>query len=299
MKSFARIHFIQFTLTPAKSLPVVKLREICYNVRAMVEWIRLVRGRGLTADILHGVFNLSFAAAVLAIVMIFPDTPWPALALVLLAKWRVIAVRPRYWWTNFLSSLPDTLLGFGVVTLMWQSGMIGASLGIAAWPVQIALGLFYAVWLILIKPQYKHVWVLVQSGLSEFIAIMAIFSVAYRLPLAAVVLLAFATGFAAARQVSLLYEEKAHMLLSLIWGLAVSELAFAAWHWTVAYQITPLLKIPQIAIIIAVLAFATERVYSSYHKNQQINWNDAGWPIIFAVVVSLMLVFVFGGLWGI
>lgn len=265
----------------------------------MVEWISLARQRGLWADIMHAVFNLLFAAGVTALVMVFPDTPWPAFALVLLAKWRVVAVRPRYWWTNFLSSLPDLLLGIGVAALMWQSGVLGLIFGLAAWPVQAALGLLFAVWLIWLKPQHKHNWVLVQAGASQFIGLAALFSVVARLPLWVAVALAFVTAFAAARQALALYEEKAQTLLALIWGLAVAELAFAAWHWTVSYQITPLLKVPQIAIIVSVIGFAAERIYASYQKHGAVRWNEVSWPVMFAIIVTVMLVFVFGGLWGI
>jgi len=265
----------------------------------MIEFISLARKRGVIADILHAAFNLLFAVAVTALVIIFPDTPWPALVLVLLAKWRVIAVRPRYWWINFLGSLPDLMLGFGVVVLMWQAQI--ATLGsttLVAWPVQVALGLFYAVWLIVIKPQHKHNWVLIQSGLSQFVSLMALFSIAYRLPLAAAVILGFVATFAAARQVLGLHEEKSQTLLSLVWGLAAAELVFAAWHWTVAYQITPLLKIPQIAIIIAVLGFVAERAYAGWRNNQVVQWREISLPLIFALAVIFLLIFGFSGLWA-
>ena len=263
----------------------------------MFDFIRLARKRGVIADILHAAFNLIFAAAVTCLVVFFPDTPWPALALVVLAKWRTVAVRPRYWRANFLSSLPDLCLGAGVVVLMWQAGSVATSLMLTAWPVQLALAIFYAAWLIFIKPQHKHNWVLVQSGLSQFISLMAIFSVANRLPLAVVVFLTFASVFASARQTLSLHEEKDQTLLALIFALAISELSFATWHWTVAYQITPLLKVPQIAIIATVIGFVAERAYAGWRGDGKIQWREIGLPLIFTVAVILLLVFGFGGLW--
>jgi hypothetical protein len=265
----------------------------------MAEWISLIRKRGFWADVLHAIFNALFVVVVVAVTMMVADTPWPGVVLVLLSKWRVVAVRPRYWWANFLSSLPDVCLGFGVVVLIWQSGVNALETGLTAWPIQVLLGLFYALWLIFLKPQHRRIWVLVQSGASQFVSLVAIFSLAYLLPLSVVVLLSFITAFATARQVLGLYEEKAKTLLALVWGLAVAELALAAWHWTVAYQVTPLLKIPQLAIIVACLGLATETAYRSYNQHGQVRAGDIGWPVLFASAVTITLVLVFGGLWGI
>jgi len=262
----------------------------------MMEFIKLARRRGLWADVTHTALNLLYAVLLVAVIIAFPNTPWPALVLVLLSKWRVIAVRPRYWWANFLGSLPDVVLALGVTILMWHAGDVALATGLTAWPVQVSLGLFYAVWLIWLKPQHKSSMVLLQSGLSQFVGIMAIFSVAYALPLVVVVLLAFVVAFASSRQQLGIHEEKEHVVLALIWSLVVAQLAFAAWHWTVAYQITPLLKVPQIAIIITVLGFVTERFYYSYKKNDAVKWSDVGWPIVFAIIVILLLIFGFGGL---
>jgi hypothetical protein len=263
----------------------------------MVEWIKLARRRGLWADVLHVVFNLLFVTVVVLAVALFPDTPWPALGLVLLAKWRVIAVRPRYWWANILSSLPDALLGFGVVVLMWQASDTAAVTGENAWPVQIGLGVFLALWLIVLKPQTKRTWVLAQSGVSQFVGLTALFSVASMIPLSALVAAAAVVAFAAARQALGLYEEKALSLLSMVWGLAVAELAFAAWHWTVVYQITPLIQIPQIAIIIAAISVVVERTYRGWHGDKKIEWQEVGVPLLFTLAVVALLMFGFGGLW--
>ena len=262
----------------------------------MVEWIRLARKRDLIADILHAVFNLAFVIIVTLAAIFFQDTLWPGIILILLSKWRTIAVRPRYWWTNFLGSLTDLFFGLAIVVLMWQAGVAGLANNVEAWPIQICLGVIYAVWMIWIKPMHKHVWVTIQSGLSQFFALTALFSIAHILPAGVVVLLSFTVAFASARQFLGLYEEKSKTLLAMIWGLMIAMLAFAAWHWTVAYQIMSLLKVPQIAIIATVFGVVAERAYSGWHDDQKIQWNEIGWPLIFAIITTIVLVFGFGGL---
>ena len=64
------------------------------------------------------VLNIGLAAALLVIAQAF-QTPFPALALVVLSKWRIIAVRPRFWWANIQANLVDLTVGIGVVGLMY------------------------------------------------------------------------------------------------------------------------------------------------------------------------------------
>ncbi|MCL2280366.1 hypothetical protein FWC31_00545 [Candidatus Saccharibacteria bacterium] len=254
----------------------------------VVEFIGLANKRGMIANVLHALFNVAYAAAVMGLIMLLPETPLPALALVLVSKWRVIAVRPRYWWANILSNLPDTLLGFGVVTTMWIS---------ATWQVQVTLAVLYAIWLIVLKPQHRRHWVIIQAGTSQFVALTALFASGRFLPIWLVVGLVFVIGFVVARQILTQYDEKEHDFLALIWGLLLAELGFVAWHWTIAYQITTTLKIPQFAIIAAILGFVVELSYASWRKDKQITWDEIGLPVIFAGIALTVLLFLFSGLW--
>jgi hypothetical protein len=253
----------------------------------MVEFIKSAHRRGVIASVLHALFNVAYVAAVMGFVMLLPDTPWPALALVLLAKWRVVAVRPRYWWANILSNLPDMLLGLGMVVLMW----IGAT-----WQTQVVLAVLYVGWLIILKPQYSKRWVMVQAGVSQFVALAALFAVSHFLPVWLVVGLVFVIGFVIAKQVLTQYDEIANKFLSLIWGLLLAELGFVAWHWTIAYQITPTLRIAQFAIIATVLGFVTERGYAAWRNDEKITWNEVGLAVVFAGIVIGVLLFGFSGL---
>jgi len=254
----------------------------------MVEFIKSVHKRGTIANILHILFNMAYATAVMGLMMLLPETPWPALLLVLVAKWRMIAVRPRYWWANILSNLPDMSLGFGIVTFMWLS---------ANWQIQVALAILYAAWLIILKPQHRRHLVMIQAGVSQFVALAALFAIGRLLPLWLVVALVFVIGFSIARQVLTQYDEKASTFLSLVWGLLLAEMSFVAWHWTIAYQITPTLKIAQFAIIAAAMGFVAGRSYAAWYKDERIAWHEISLPVIFAGVVLVMLLFLFSGLW--
>lgn len=254
----------------------------------MVDFIKSAHKRTVLANILHILFYVVYVLLVLFLIVLFPTAPWAALAVVLLSKWRVISVRPRYWWANILSNLTDTMLGLGVVILMWVSSSL---------PIQIILALAYIVWLVSIKPQHKRHIVVIQAGVAQFVALWALFSVGYMIPLFVLVMTVFVIGFGAARHALSAYDEVDRGLLASVWGFVIAQLGFVAWHWTIAYSITSTLKIPQIAIIIAALAFLAEKSYVAWRNDQKISWNEIKWPAAFVGIVLVMLLFFFSGLW--
>lgn len=268
----------------------------------MKEFIKLARKRGVVADIIHAVFNAAFAAAVIFLTMVF-ETPWMAILLIVLSKWRVIAVRPRYWWANFLSSLPDLIFGISLAVISWGCGQLsdsyislGQSLPISATAIQVALGVVYAIWLIAIKPQHSETMVGFQAMASQLLGLTAIFFISGGLPLMTTMILAFIVAFASARQEMGLFEEKDQDLIATVWGVLVMELAFVSWHWGVFYQLTPLIRIPQIAIFVSVISLIATRVYRAWHDDRRVTWDELGSPVIFTVALTFLILFGFSGL---
>src|SRR5688572_27259291 len=72
------------------------------------------------------------------------------LALILLSKWRMFAVRPRYWPANVRQNAVDIIVGVSFLIFMANSVT-------AAW--QLSWAVFYAVWLLFIKPKSSVLWV--------------------------------------------------------------------------------------------------------------------------------------------
>ena len=172
----------------------------------MMEFIKLARRRGVVADLIHVIFNVIFAGVAIYLTIAF-ESLWPAIVPVILSKWRVLAVRPRYWRANFLSSLPDLIFGIGLVTMSWGCGRIGVSylvageaLPVPALAVQISLGVIYSLWLIVIKPRHGEAMIGFQALASQFVGVVALFLVAQGMPLTVFLIIAFIIAFASARQ---------------------------------------------------------------------------------------------------
>ena len=247
-----------------------------------------VKRRSFLDSIFHILFNIVVAVASLVLLLIFPEAPWAAFLVVIASKFRIFAVKPRFWLANILASLPDLIFCLGIVVLTWLAGENGA-----LW-LQIILTAIYIVWLLLIKPMTKQSAVTFQALLSQFIGISALFAVADYLTLPVTVLLSFGIGFASARHILLSHQDNQLTLASVVWGLIVAELSFLAYHWSVVYEFFEVIRISQFALLIVALSIIVERVYDNLRKNKgKIKISEVLWPVAFSLAFILILVIVF------
>lgn len=239
------------------------------------------------SEITYYGLNIGLAGALLGLTLV-AQSPIPALVLVFLSKWRVLAVRPRYWWTNIQSNMVDMIVGLSIVALLYlylSSGWF--------W-VQVGLAVVYAIWLTLIKPLSRRWQMTMQAVIAVAIGSLALFSSGYLLPNAAVVMLAMVLGYSAARHVLHGYEEDQTVFLSAIWGVIFAEVAWLLQRWTVAYAIPglPVLKVPQATIVLLLLTFVGERLYRMMRTRGSVATADILPPAFFAVaVIVAMLLF--------
>lgn len=256
-----------------------------------MEFLKIVKKRSFISELLYKVLNIVFAITILIIVLV-TEYLVPAFALVLLSKWRVFAVRPRYWFANVQTNLVDFIVSVGFVIFLSTIAEAEPQRLI----IQIILTLLYIVWLLVIKPRSRRVYVLIQAGVALFIGVAALFSVAYTWPASLVVLSMWLIGYSTARHVLSSYDEERHiMFLSLVWGLVMAELGWIAYHWTIAYSL-PVIEgasLPQVSIISFCLAFLMYKAYNSYVHYQKVRFNDIVLPLIFAISVISVLLLVF------
>lgn len=253
-----------------------------------------IRVKNTFANFLHIVFNLAVVAAAWGLIWLFPDTPWPAIALIALSKYRVFMVKPRYWLPNILSGLVDFIFGVGMVVLLWVANGWGTTL----FPIiyQIVLLAIFIAWLLWLKPNNKPLAVISQAGISQFVGLVALFTIANYLWAPVVVLLAFFIGYACARHMLMAHKESQYELLAMFWGLVVAELSFLGYHWGIVYGFG-LVQIPQIAIIIAIISFVAARVYGSSRKNDGvIKQDEVLLPILAGSILLIVLLVFFSGL---
>lgn len=250
-----------------------------------MDFLKTARRKSLLSEVLY--YSLNIGLAILLFVLSQTiQSPVLAIVLVLLSKWRVLAVRLRYWWTNIQANMLDIIVGVSIVTLMYLPQMPLAA--------QAALAIFYAIWLVVLKPLSKRWQMLMQSFVAVGLGVTALYAVSYDWPVFVVVLSMFAIGYSSARHFLYAYEEEQIVFLSAIWGLLVAEVGWLAYFWTYGYSLPglPMLKIPQITIIALLLTFLGERVYRSWRDDGRIMVNEILPPAIFAAaLISAMLIF--------
>jgi hypothetical protein len=251
-----------------------------------MELLKTARRRSLFSEIVYIVLNILLALGIFSIVVV-TASPWYALALVLLSKWRVFAVRTRYWMANIRANLIDTIVGSSVVVFLYAAtGSLAAQVGLTA---------LYIVWLLFIKPRSRRAFIVAQAWVGLAFGIGALMQLSAGWLASLVVLLAWVVGYSAARHV-LSVEHETHLnFLSLVWGFVVAEIAWLTYHWTIGYNMPGAIQLAQATIIIVILSFLAERVHASYQRDGKVQVQELVLPTLLSLSIIGVLLFVFGG----
>jgi hypothetical protein len=251
-----------------------------------MEFLKLSKKRTLFSEFVYIGLNIALAVAVLVIVWAV-ESPWAALALVLLSKWRILAVRPRYWFANIQANMVDIIVNISIVILLYAASGAVVTQGI--------LAVLYIVWLLFIKPRSARVFVAMQAGVALFLGITSLAIISYDWNVLFVVFAMWVIGYGTARHVLASYDEVHLSFYSLIWGFILAEFGWLTYHWTFAYSLPGVghIKLVQSALVALAFSFLAERVYASYEKNGEVRSNDILLPALFSVSVILVLMLFF------
>lgn len=254
-----------------------------------MELLKSSKRRSVLSELIYIVLNIALAVAILAVVLAI-DSPLPAFGLVLLSKWRILAVRPRYWFANIQANMVDVIVSLSVVVLLFAAS--------GALVLQVVLTLLYIGWLLFIKPRSKRSFVALQAGIAIFLGVTALLSVSYDWPASLLVVGMWVIGYSAARHVLGSYEDTHLSFYSLLWGLVFAEIGWLAYHWTFAYTLPGMasIKLSQAALIATALSFLAERAYSSYSHHGTVRVNDIILPGLLSMSVILVVLIFFNRL---
>ena len=158
------------------------------------------RRKSLTSNILYIGLNLALPVLIILLVRTTGSIILPVI-LVILSKWRALAVRPRYWLANLQANLVDLIVGLSVVSSVGIVGAANATDGQILF-FQIFIALFYAVWLLIIKPRSKRSFVIAQGGIALFLGTATTFAfLSYSVPSFVIVLIMWVIGYLSARHI--------------------------------------------------------------------------------------------------
>lgn len=261
-----------------------------------MEFLKVIKKRSFINEVIYIALNIAMAVSLMLIIR-FTGSIWLAFILVLIGKWRIFAVRFRYWFAHIQANLVNIIVSVSYVCFLYLVNIadIPATQSLT---LQLILVLIDVVWLVFLKPQSKRIYVVAQAAVGLYVGTSALFALSYSWIASPVVLLSWLIGYASARHILSSYDEESHTeLLSLVWAFVVAEISWLAFHWTVAYRIPGLsgFLLPQVALILLCLGFLAYKAYDSYYHHQKIRYSEIVLPLAFTVGIITVLLVLFNG----
>ncbi len=184
---------------------------------------------------------------ILAYILVRIDFVGLAILLIFLAKWRMFAVRPRYWLANLIANGVDIMVGLSLVLFM-------ANTTVAWW--QIFWAIIYAAWLIWLKPKSDVLSVSAQAMVGQLLGLFVLYLKFGDNSLLILVAGTWLVTYLAARHFLTSFEEPHTALLSHSWAYFSASLAFILGHWLLYYG-----TIPQIIVILTTVGYSLAALY--------------------------------------
>jgi hypothetical protein len=200
-----------------------------------------------------------------------------ALAAIILSKWRMFAVRPRFWPANIRANAVDLMVGLSIVLFMNHSGS-------ALW--QLLWAALYAVWLIFIKPASGLFMTSVQAFIGQFCGLMAIYLVWVAAPLYVLVLATGVICFLAARHFLDSFDEPYARMLSYFWAYFGAALAWLLGHWLLFYRV-----IAQPTLLLSTVGYGLAVLYYLDHHDRLSQSDRRQYVFIMIAIILVVLTF--------
>lgn len=184
-----------------------------------------------------------------------------AILLVLISKWRIVAVRPRYWLANTTANGVDILVGVTLVMFM-------SNTAVTWW--QLFWMALYIGWLTWLKVRSDVLSVSAQAMIGQLLGLAVLYLKFGDASLAGLVAGTWLVTYLGARHFLTSFEEPHTALLAHTWAFFSASLAFVLGHWLLFYG-----TIAQIIVILTVVGYclaalyyldATERLTSSLQR---------------------------------
>lgn len=251
-----------------------------------MDLLRATHKRSRLTDILYVILNIGLVAGMLASILI-TGSPWVAFLLVVLSKWRVFAVRPRYWMANVVANFVDLLVGMSVAIFMY----VLYTQNYDYLTQQLVIGGLYIAWLLFLKPRSKRQYVAMQGLIAIFVGVSAVSMVTYGVDRAFYIAGIWLIMMAAARHILSHFDEDEVSLLSVIWGVVGAQYAFVSSWWIMGYALPGLASfyIPQAAIVLTLMSFAVYKAYVSFYAHGKVRANDVVLPSVFSGLLLVVL----------
>lgn len=220
---------------------------------------------------------LQLALPALLFVLVRLEFVQLALSVVVLSKWRMFAVRPRFWPANIRANAVDLMVGISIVLFM---------INVASPITQLAYAIAYAVWLVGVKPRSGLFAVSLQAAIAQFCALMALYLTWTDGPLIGLTAVAGLICFLAARHFFDAFSEPYARMLSYLWGYFGASIAWLTGHWLLFYVF-----MAQPTLLLSALGYGLATLYYLDHNDRLSKGVQRQFVFIMFAIVAVVLVF--------
>lgn len=249
----------------------------------MADFVALRRGRNVLSSILHIILNIALAVASILITWV-TKSPLIGLTLVLISKWRMFAVRPRYLELNLKSNLVDIIVGCSFVVIAYCSGSV-------LLPIHLILMALYSIWLIFLKPRSAELATNIQSLWAVFFGTTALVLISANANPIFMTFGGLLIGYAATRHILIQGDDKDYGIIIVAGALISAEIAWLSHAWLIVYSFDSLgIIIPQLSVVMTIVATLFGHIYKSLRRNDgQLKWTEISMPTIFTILTLILI----------
>ncbi len=214
------------------------------------------RRRDLASRVIYIALNIALVASIAVSVIIFSSV-WLAIALLILSKWRVFAVKPRFWWANMQSNAVDFIVGLGYVVYL-------AQIPLGSYASQAVIAISYILWLLVVKPRSGRAWVATQGLIAMYAGTSLLLMIGSDWPQFVVIGLSMLVCFVSQRHVLAAHDIEGVNYYAALGAMICGETIWVLSHWVVAYGL-PLkgLYLVQPAMVLVLMMVVVELVVES------------------------------------
>ena len=169
------------------------------------------------------------------------------IALILLSKWRMFAVKPRYWAANIRANAVDIIVGLSALIFMIHGD---------SQLFQLLWAVLYGVWLIVLKPQSSAWGVSLQALIAQSVGLVASLLAWGDTQIIVLVAGAWLVCYMSARHFFANFEEGLTRYLALVWAYFAAALMWILSHWLLFYG-----PVAQPALLLSVIGFGLGGIY--------------------------------------
>lgn len=229
------------------------------------------------------VLHLVLSAVMPALVYIFVRTGFSQMAIivVLITKWRMFAVRPRFWPAIIRANAVDIIVGLSTVVFMTHSST-------TSW--QLFWAFLYMGWQIFLKPGRSVGSISLQALVGQTYGLMALFIGWPDAPLIVLMLGAWGVCYLSARHFWTSFEEPYSSMYSHTWGYFAAALVWVSVHWLLFYGV-----VAQPTLLLTVLGFGLGGLYYLQEKDRLSTLLRR--QVVFIMIAVVVVVLVFSD-WG-